>query len=229
MDTTRRGMTHRVVRTRSFMVSVMLLLIVFVVLAVVIASRWAPVLGFDNYTEVAAHTLVLDHSVLRSAAVVASAVGSPLSVDFVVVVATLGLLIKRRRAAAAYLLLAVAVNFGVETVVKHMVARPRPVWVDPVGHAAGFGFPSGHAGGTAVLCASILILAVPQLAPRPRLCAFALASLAIIAVSTSRVLLGVHYPSDVLGGTVLGIACALGIAPILQLAYPHSHAVNAGA
>lgn len=218
-------MTHRADRVRRVVVSAVLLLIAFVVLAVVVACGWAPVLGFDNTTDIAAHTLVLNHPVLVSAAVVATNAGSPLSVEILIGVVVLGLLIKRRRAAAAYLVLALGVNFGVETVVKHLLARPRPVWVHPVGHAAGFDFPSGHAGGTAVLCAAVLILAAPQLAPRPRRYAFALAVLAIIAVSTSRVLLGVHYPSDVLGGALLGIACALGTAPLLQLARHTGHGI----
>lgn len=226
MDATQREMTHRADRTRRLVLSTALLLIAFTVLAVVIASRWAPVMGFDDDTDIAAHTLVLNHPALVSAAVVATNAGSPLSIDILVGVAALGLLLTRRILVAAYLVLALVVDYGAETVVKHLLARPRPVWAHPLGHAAGFGFPSGHAGGTALLCASALILAAPRLAPRPRLYAVTLASLAIIAVSTSRVLLGVHYPSDVLGGTLLGIACALGTAPILQVAHRHSHAGN---
>jgi undecaprenyl-diphosphatase len=79
-------------------------------------------------------------------------------------------------------------------------ARPPVVYPEPealvrVPHQAAF--PSGHAA-TAFACATVIAWAAPRL----RIPAFVLAA----AIAWSRVYVGVHWPLDVLGGTVLGAA-----------------------
>jgi undecaprenyl-diphosphatase len=81
--------------------------------------------------------------------------------------------------------------------------------------AAGFSFPSGHATGTTALCVSLLVLLVPVLHRQGRAVAVAAAVLVSIAVAASRVLLGVHYPSDVAGGLLLGALVAVLLAVML--------------
>lgn len=85
------------------------------------------------------------------------------------------------------------------TGLKHAVGRPRPDDAYWLTSASGFSFPSGHAA-TSFACALVLAAAVPRLAP-------AFLALAL-AVSFSRLYVGVHYPLDVLGGAVLGLAVA---------------------
>ncbi|MGB7656325.1 MAG: phosphatase PAP2 family protein [Novosphingobium sp.] len=66
-------------------------------------------------------------------------------------------------------------------------------------------YPSGHATNAAVVYVLFALLAPPAL--RPRL--LALAALLTFLTGLSRIMLGVHYPSDVLGGWMLGSAFAL--------------------
>jgi undecaprenyl-diphosphatase len=95
---------------------------------------------------------------------------------------------------------AAAVSIAAFTVLKHAIQRPRPCEVEPhplfhVRPQDRFSFPSGH---TMAACAatSVLALQFPPLAP--------LLALLALAIGASRVVLGLHYVSDVVAGAVLG-------------------------
>jgi membrane-associated phospholipid phosphatase len=84
---------------------------------------------------------------------------------------------------------------------KELVGRDRPYVVEPepdpiVREPVSLSFPSGHAT-VSFACAVVLGAAMPRLA----LLFYALAA----AIAWSRVVTGVHYPLDVLGGAVLGL------------------------
>jgi membrane-associated phospholipid phosphatase len=93
---------------------------------------------------------------------------------------------------------AIVLNFGVKTLVK----RPRPVLegLPPLGGApSGLSFPSAHA------TASFAVAAAMTRVDRRARVAFVPA----VAVAVGRPYLGMHYPSDVLAGTALGLALGL--------------------
>ncbi|HYZ88405.1 MAG TPA: phosphatase PAP2 family protein [Myxococcales bacterium] len=99
--------------------------------------------------------------------------------------------------------------------VKPAVERARPCHSlpsvrAPDGCGSGRSFPSAHASDTAA-AATIVAWAAPALSP------FALALTAIVGLS--RVYLGVHYPSDVVGGWVLGAAVGAVLITIARLRY----------
>lgn len=90
--------------------------------------------------------------------------------------------------------------------VKNVVERTRPHLPDPVAHAPGFSFPSGHAMTATTSCA-VLLLALLPLVPRAwRPLPWTLAAVSVIGVGYTRVALGVHWVSDVVGGWLLGLA-----------------------
>ena len=94
----------------------------------------------------------------------------------------------------------------VDTAVKVAVGRDRPVVDAPVAHAIGQSFPSGHAMAS-VICYGTLLLVMLPLAPTRwrRVIVVATATL-VLAIGISRLALGLHFVTDVLGGYVLGAA-----------------------
>lgn len=103
--------------------------------------------------------------------------------------------------------------------VKDAFARPRPTFDDPLLTLHTYSFPSGHALGATVLYGLLAAFAVWKVrACRWRLPAAAAGGLLILLVCFSRIYLGVHYLSDVLGGIAEGVAwlalCMTGVSTL---------------
>lgn len=123
----------------------------------------------------------------------------------VTVIACLLLYQARRHTEAVAVGLTVIGASAMSTVDKLLVGRPRPTveHLEAVGSAS---FPSGHATSAGALYVALLMVLVHG---RQRRLAVVLtvcgaAALLMLGVSLSRVYLGVHYPSDVIAGLLLG-------------------------
>ena len=93
---------------------------------------------------------------------------------------------------------------------KYVFQRARPVVEDPVSQAPGYSFPSGHALNSAAWATTVVILLWPLLKPLwARVTAVVLAVLVVLVTAFDRVLLGVHYPSDVTVGILTGVGLVL--------------------
>jgi undecaprenyl-diphosphatase len=100
------------------------------------------------------------------------------------------------------------------TLLKILVGRARPP--DGLVHPVGSSFPSGHAAYAGATCVALVLLFT---APgRQRRWAWALAALGVVGMAWSRTYLQVHWLSDVVGGSLLGIGVALGIFGAIQRA-----------
>lgn len=90
---------------------------------------------------------------------------------------------------------------------KLVFARPRPDVVPSLDHVTSLSFPSGHAMSAIIVYGSVAYV-VSRLEPTRALRAFTwgLAVLVVLGIGVSRMYLGVHYPSDVLGGFLAGAA-----------------------
>ena len=110
---------------------------------------------------------------------------------------------RRRLAVLAFMVMVVAGQNLIANTVKVLVDRERP----PVPHLAassGFSFPSGHTAAAAATWAAVaLVLGRGRPLPVKAWLA-AGAALLTVAVAASRVLLGVHWLTDVIGGAALG-------------------------
>lgn len=117
-------------------------------------------------------------------------------------------LLARSHKREALLLTAVSgLGWLINAGLKLLVNRPRPgVSFPGLGEYDGFGFPSGHTITAVVIYGSLFYLA-PRLLTKPRavraLRGFCLA--VVFLTMLSRVYLGAHWPSDVIGGAYLGL------------------------
>ncbi|MEV6556556.1 phosphatase PAP2 family protein [Nocardia sp. NPDC051756] len=88
---------------------------------------------------------------------------------------------------------------------KNLIARPRPPIVDHLIVKTNFAYPSGHSLGSIVVISTLAILLIPRLRkPAARWVAAIAAAIFVAAVGLSRIYLGVHWSTDVLGGWSLG-------------------------
>jgi undecaprenyl-diphosphatase len=120
------------------------------------------------------------------------------------------LLLIRRPATALLMFVAVAGGQVLSTLLKHEVDRPRPDLVSHLVTETSLSFPSGHAMLSAVTYLTLGSLAARFLPDRTtKIFVLGLAVLTTLLVGTSRVYLGVHWPSDVLAGWCAGFAWAM--------------------
>lgn len=107
-------------------------------------------------------------------------------------------------------LLVVPVGMVVNVSLKYLVQRARPEWDDPLVQLATYSFPSGHAVASTVFYGALFLLVFDRTqSPRWRALAAAGAVLMVLLVCSSRLVLGAHYPADVIAGVCVGILCLL--------------------
>ena len=96
---------------------------------------------------------------------------------------------------------------------KNIYQRPRPALLHLV-EEKGFSFPSGHSLASTLVLGSLIIIVGQHVKNKTaRYCLQGLLVLGIVTIVVSRIYVGVHYPSDVLGSMILGFA-------VLQFEYP---------
>ena len=115
----------------------------------------------------------------------------------------------RRNSAWRYLALAVSGEV-VWAIAKLLFHRPRPTIITRLGGAGWYSYPSGHATLAPVIWGFGLVLLAQLVDSRPvKRILWTLAVAIPILIAVSRLYLGVHYPTDVLGGLALGVGWVL--------------------
>lgn len=138
-----------------------------------------------------------------------TALGNGTTVLVLAGVAALFLWLTRHRYSAALLVAAAAGGQLIALVLKEVFERPRPGVVEAGTTVHTSSFPSGHATSAAVVYFSVAYLAARLQRRRwSRVVTFGVAALVVALIAFSRLVLGVHYPSDVAAGVTLGLAWA---------------------
>jgi undecaprenyl-diphosphatase len=146
---------------------------------------------------------------LDAAMVEITILGTGTVVMMVALVAGLFLYLTDHRYSALLLTIATAGGLLLNTVLKLTFARPRPeifVWGT---HAASSSFPSGHAMSATIIYGTVAYLAARLQRQRwARWATMTAVAGLILLICASRVYLGVHYPSDIVAGVIIGFAWA---------------------
>lgn len=193
----------RPVRVTVASVTAVALTVVFVALLVVAARPLNPL--DERVTRELFEYTVADPGVTWLLVVWTELLG-PWTWRVVVLVLAVWLWRRKRTGAALWAAATIVVGGLIGWLLKVIVDRERPVLPDPVAFAPGDAFPSGHALNVTLGAGILLLLAMPQLSAGGRAAAWAGAVFLIVSVAYTRVALGVHWVSDVLGGIVLGVA-----------------------
>src|SRR5215472_9484027 len=128
------------------------------------------------------------------------------------VLVIIGLLVTRRALAALFVLLAMLGTWALNDAAKAFYSRGRPALWDSPAPEQWFSFPSGHAMSSMALGTALTVLAWPTRARWP---VALLSAVLVLSVGFSRLYLGVHYPSDVLGAWLASLAWVLGLRQLL--------------
>ncbi len=193
-------------RTALLAVAFVLVAVPFLLLLLLVEGNSAGLRRLDAGARDSLHSFALDHPVFVSAMRVLSWLGNSATWWTIFAVAALWLLWRRLPRLAAFTALTPLLSSLLNNVVKELVHRARPVLPDPVAHASGQSFPSGHAQAAMVGYGVLVLVFLPALRGGWRRVAVAGAAFMVLAIGFSRVALGVHYASDVLAGFVLGAA-----------------------
>jgi len=193
------------------------LLAVAVGLAISVNAGWFGPHSVDGRLVRAAHRLTLRAHWTLTLAMAVTQLGAPIVVDVLAVLATVGLLLCRRFRAAGFVAAVRLATVLSSDQTKVRLHRPRPVLPHATVHASGYSFPSGHASGAASVYLPLAVLLLSSRRPAVRRGAVIVAVALCVLVSMSRVVLGVHFPSDVIAGTALGAAFSCAGAWLFQI------------
>jgi undecaprenyl-diphosphatase len=191
----------------------------FVLVGWLAGELWLSIIGSSEADAMRSLAEQRSHTLVEAARVITWAGSAyvlvPLAVVYCLMLGRAGLW---REAAA------VAVSLGgamlIYDLTKALTSRPRP----PVEHlqaVTGTSFPSGHATQAGAFWLSVvLVLRATRVTPLALKVAGVLATALVLGVAWSRVYLGVHYPSDVVAGVILGSGWALWVRRCLSQTPP---------
>jgi YegS/Rv2252/BmrU family lipid kinase len=197
----------------------------FAVLAVLVLRSRTP-LALDDVGR-AAEDWADDQAWLIASLRVLELATATIGIAVVTTVVTALLLVRRQHRAAIFTAGVVTATGLATTAAKALFGRARPEWQDTVDLLTTKSFPSGHASSITALTgvlAVLTLLFVRRSSMRRGICALLAVLWALVCLD--RVLLGRHYPTDVIAGTLLGVTILL-LGLVLVDPEPRGHAVKA--
>ena len=157
--------------------------------------------------------------IVQSAMLEVTALGTGTVVAMIVFVAGLFLWLNQHKHSAILLIVATLGGMILDNLLKIGFDRPRPQIFKWGTYAVSSSFPSGHAMSSVIVYGTVAYLAARlQRNVRSRVATMTLAALIILLICSSRLYLGVHFPSDVLAGLTIGLAWAAFCMAVLEAA-----------
>jgi undecaprenyl-diphosphatase len=192
-------------RSLALLIALPLAALVFAVLLILVRLQWPPLESADHGAAAGINGLIAGDAPLVAAVKAVTWLGSDGVLWTVVGAAAVVLALRRQWRLAVYLLLTGAGALVLDPILKSLVGRLRPVVAHPIAHGTGNSFPSGHSLGSIVCYGAILLVFLPVARGRWRTAFITVIAALVALIGISRVLLGVHYLSDVLGAWAVGI------------------------
>ncbi|MCU1672615.1 MAG: hypothetical protein JWN77_728 [Frankiales bacterium] len=180
------------------------LVVLVLPLGALVRGKWSPLISLDDRIERAVHRDAVASGLLRGLGKVLTQLGAPVLIELVTLLLVVLLVLRHRRRSAFYLGCCVAGAYVLSTTGKLLVDRSRPVFDDAFAHARGASFPSGHATGAASFYLALAVVLLSVLRRPPRTALLLVAFVVPVVVAATRVVLGVHYLSDVTAGLLIG-------------------------
>ncbi|WP_097869947.1 phosphatase PAP2 family protein [Streptomyces sp. rh34] len=178
------------------------------VLLVLVAARWSPLMSLDRTVADALHRhAVADPGLVHVSRVLTDWVWDPWTMRALIAVTVVALWWRGARPLALWVAATSLIASLLQQGLKAAVDRERPRWPDPVDSAHYAAFPSGHAMTAVVTCGLLVwLLRLYGAGPGARGAVLAVAVVSAVGVAATRVYLGVHWLTDVVGGALLGVA-----------------------
>ncbi|MFD3512910.1 phosphatase PAP2 family protein [Streptomyces sp. NPDC058657] len=183
----------------------------FAVLLVLVAARWGPLLTLDGEIANGLHRRAVDDpGTTQVNRILSDWVWDPWAMRLVMAVVFVWLLLRGERLMAVWIAVTSLMGALAQQFCKWLVGRERPQWPDPVDSAHYAAFPSGHAMTAAVTFGLLLWLLRLHGARRAATAALLfVGAVSVLGVGFTRLYLGVHWGTDVLGGWLLAAALVL--------------------
>ena len=214
-------------RSRTVQVSLAVACLALVgLLAVAVDQRWEWLVEFDQRGD-GARDWAVDDAGLRDVLRVIEDLFNTIGMIIWTSILAIAMLVKNHRRAAMFAAVVMLACWGATTALKAVVGRDRPEWQTPVDLLDSGSYPSGHTSSIVAFTGIVLVLLSMFVRRRGvrQLLGNAMLVVAVV-VALDRLFLGRHYPSDIIGGALLGTAFVL-----LGLAFvnpqPRSHAEKA--
>ncbi|MFC8846431.1 MULTISPECIES: phosphatase PAP2 family protein [unclassified Micromonospora] len=185
-----------------------LVLVPFTLLALLVLGSWPPLHRLDTSVAHALHGYAVDHPGWVGFMTVWTNAFDPGPLRVAVLAVVVWLSTRRATRLAWWAVTTMAVGGLLGALLKLLVGRDRPDLLDPVARATGYSFPSGHALNATLAAGVLLLVFLPYAKQHParRWAIWAAAAVLTVLTGVSRLALGVHYTSDVVGGWLLGTA-----------------------
>ncbi|GAA3346746.1 hypothetical protein GCM10020358_58910 [Amorphoplanes nipponensis] len=198
----------------------LLVLVPFALIAALVSGGWGPLHDLDATVTDALHGWAVGHPHATKATVWWTNIFGPTPLRIAALGLVIWLLRRRARRLALWAATTMVVGGLLGALLKLLVGRHRPDLLDPVARATGYSFPSGHALNAALAAGVFVLVLLPVARGARRWVLWGAAIAVTVLTGLSRIVLGVHWTSDVVAGWLLGVA----VVAVTAAAFPRVRA-----